>query len=115
MEKEKQSVVIEVDGKTYDLKIGLRVIKIVEDMLNKSILQLWKETVAQTVKISDLWAVVWGCVNVQDNEITYNKFLDSLDRDDTKIDDLVNMFLTLMNTSYHKAKPNKKGDSDSKN
>ena len=115
MDKEKQSVLIEVDDKTYDLKIGLRVIKIVEDMLGKSILTLWKETINQTVKISDLWSVVWGCVNVQNNEITYDKFLVALDEKDTKITDLVNMFLTLMNTSYAKTEPKKKGDSDQKN
>ncbi len=111
----KESMIIEIDGRTYDLKIGLRVIKIVEDMLNKGMLQLWKETIDQSVKISDLWAVVWGCVNVQNPEMTYDKFLTELDKKDTKINDLVEMFLSLMNTSYSKDDSKKKGDSDSKN
>ena len=111
---EKKGNTIQIGDRTYDLKIGLRVIDIVESELNKSILSLWKETAEQTVKVSELWTVLWGCVNVQNPKMTRDKFLTELDLQDTKINDLMSLFLTMVTESYS-VEEKKKGDSDSKN
>lgn len=113
---EKNKVTIDIFGKTYELKLGFKAIKIAESKLNKGVLEIYSAAAIGSVKFTDLITILWACVYAQDKDVSYEKFFDGLDdADDFKPINVVEAVTALVENSFPKKGKKEKGDKDSKN
>jgi len=112
---EKGKIIIEVAGQTYDLKLGFRAVQIAESELGKGVLEVYSSMIINRGKLTDLWVLIWACVNSQNSKMTYDKFLTELDDTELTFNEILELTTALIENSFPKGDKKKKGDSDQKN
>jgi len=103
-----KSKVLELGGKTYDLKMNHRAIYLFNNEVEGGIIGFANGFTSGKRDFNAVYKMLWACINVIDKEVTFDKFMEMLDSAEVSFERLSELSAAVLENTFAKPEPGEK-------